>query len=33
VVRSSTDFAATMPRIFLNDTAEDHAGIYASMVG
>jgi len=27
VVRSSTDFAVTMPRIFLNDTPEDHAAI------
>src|SRR5271157_5459392 len=27
VIRSSTNFAATMPRIFLNDTAEDHAAI------
>ena len=27
VVRSTTDFAVTMPRIFMNDTAEDHAAI------
>ncbi len=27
VVRSSTNFAATMPRIFMNDTPEDHAAI------
>lgn len=27
VVRSSTSFAATMPRIFMNDTPEDHAAI------
>jgi hypothetical protein len=27
VVRSSTDFAAIMPRIFMNDTREDHAAI------
>jgi len=27
VVRSSTDFAVTMPRIFMNDTAEDHAAL------
>ena len=27
VVRSSTDFAAIMPRIFMNDTPEDHAAI------
>jgi hypothetical protein len=27
VVRSSTDFAVTMPRIFLNDTPEDHAAV------
>ncbi len=27
VVRSSTDFAAIMPRIFMDDTPEDHAAI------
>ena len=27
VVRSSTNFAALMPRIFMNDTPEDHAAI------
>jgi hypothetical protein len=27
VVRSSTNFAATMPRIFMNDSPEDHAAI------
>ena len=27
VIRSSTDFAATMPRIFLNDTPEDDAAV------
>lgn len=27
VIRSTTDYAATMPRIFMNDTAEDHAAI------
>jgi hypothetical protein len=27
VVRSSTDFAAAMPHIFLNDTPEDHAAV------
>jgi hypothetical protein len=27
VVRSTTNFAATMPRIFLNDTPEDQAAI------
>jgi hypothetical protein len=27
VVRSSTDYAAIMPRIFMDDTAEDHAAI------
>jgi hypothetical protein len=27
VVRSSTNFAVTMPRIFMNDTPEDHAAI------
>ena len=27
VVRSSTDFAAVMPRIFMNDTPEDREAI------
>jgi Protein of unknown function (DUF1254) len=27
VVRSSTDYAAIMPRIFMEDTSEDHAAI------
>src|SRR5208283_1090693 len=27
VVRSSTDYAVTMPRIFMDDTSEDHAAI------
>jgi hypothetical protein len=31
VVRSSTDFAVTMPRIFLNDTPEDHAAIQPAL--
>jgi hypothetical protein len=31
VVRSSTNFAATMPRIFLNDTAEDKAAIQPAL--
>ena len=31
VVRSSTDFAVTMPRIFMNDTAEDHAAIQPAL--
>ncbi|MGA3212657.1 MAG: DUF1254 domain-containing protein [Terriglobales bacterium] len=31
VVRSSTDFAVTMPRIFLNDTAEDRAAIQPAL--
>src|SRR5271166_74889 len=31
VVRSSTDFAATMPRIFLNDTAEDQGAIQPTL--
>jgi hypothetical protein len=31
VVRSSTNFAATMPRIFLNDTPEDHAAIQPAL--
>ncbi len=31
VVRSSTNFAATMPRIFLNDTPEDKAAIQLAL--
>jgi len=31
VVRSSTDFAVTMPRIFMNDTLEDHAAIQPAL--
>ncbi|MBV9484201.1 MAG: DUF1254 domain-containing protein [Acidobacteria bacterium] len=31
VVRSSTNFAVTMPRIFLNDTPEDHAAIQPAL--
>jgi hypothetical protein len=31
VVRSTTDFAVTMPRIFLNDTPEDHAAIQPAL--
>jgi len=31
VVRSTTDFAVTMPRIFMNDTQEDHAAIQPSL--
>ena len=31
VVRSSTDFAVTMPRIFMNDTPEDHAAIQPAL--
>ena len=31
VVRSSTDFAVAMPRIFMNDTAEDHAAIQPAL--
>ena len=31
VVRSSTNFAATMPRIFLNDTPEDKAAIQPAL--
>ena len=31
VVRSTTDFAVTMPRIFLNDTAEDRAVIQPAL--
>ena len=31
VVRSSTNFAVTMPRIFMNDTAEDHAAIQPAL--
>src|SRR5271166_3971980 len=31
VVRSTTDFAVTMPRIFMNDTPEDHAAIQPAL--
>jgi hypothetical protein len=31
IVRSSTDFAVTMPRIFMNDTPEDHAAIQPAL--
>jgi hypothetical protein len=31
VVRSTTRFAVTMPRIFMNDTAEDHAAIQPAL--
>jgi hypothetical protein len=31
VVRSSTNFAVAMPRIFLNDTPEDHAAIQPAL--
>ena len=31
VVRSSTNFAVTMPRIFMNDTPEDHAAIQPAL--
>src|SRR5262249_30376808 len=31
VVRSSTDFAVTMPRIFMSDTPEDHAAIQPAL--
>jgi hypothetical protein len=31
VVRSSTDYATAMPRIFLNDTPEDHAAIQPAL--
>ena len=31
VVRSTTDFAAFMPRIFMNDTPEDHAAIQPAL--
>jgi hypothetical protein len=31
VVRSTTDFAVTMPRIFMNDTPEDQAAIQPSL--
>jgi hypothetical protein len=31
VVRSTTDFAVTMPRIFMNDTAEDRAAIQPAL--
>ena len=31
IVRSSTDFAVTMPRIFMSDTPEDHAAIQPAL--
>ncbi len=31
VVRSTTDYAVTMPRIFMNDTPEDHAAIQPAL--
>src|SRR5271165_4694650 len=31
VVRSSTDYATAMPRIFMNDTPEDHAAIQPAL--
>ena len=31
VVRSPTDFAVTMPRIFMSDTPEDHAAIQPAL--
>ena len=31
VVRSTTDFAVAMPRIFMNDTPEDHAAIQPAL--
>ena len=31
VVRSTTDFAVTMPRIFMDDTPEDHAAIQPAL--
>ena len=31
VVRSTTEFAAFMPRIFMNDTPEDHAAIQPAL--
>ena len=31
IVRSTTDFAVTMPRIFMNDTPEDHAAIQPAL--
>jgi hypothetical protein len=31
LVRSSTDFAVTMPRIFMSDTPEDHAAIQPAL--
>jgi len=31
VVRSSTDYATAMPRIFMNDTREDHAAIQPAL--
>jgi len=32
VVRSSTEFAVTMPRIFMDDTPEDHAAIQPELI-
>ena len=31
VVRSSTNYAVTLPRIFMNDTPEDHAAIQPAL--
>ncbi len=31
MVRSSTDFAVTMPRIFISDSPEDHAAIQPAL--
>ena len=31
MVRSTTEFAVAMPRIFMNDTAEDHAAIQPAL--
>jgi hypothetical protein len=31
IVRSSTDFAVTMPRIFMSDTPKDHAAIQSAL--
>jgi hypothetical protein len=31
IVRSTTDFAVTMPRIFMNDTPEDHTAIQPAL--
>ena len=31
VIRSTTDFAAAMPRVFMDDTPEDHAAIQPAL--